>query len=77
ADMQVDTRKPTAQVEAAGAIVAAHAAGMITLTDTSRPAVMLAYAITFAVNGWEVFPPRRPQGPPNQVSAPQGQPMHG
>ncbi len=43
-------------IDIAAAIVACHAGGLITLTDTSRPAVMLAYAITYTVNGWEVFP---------------------
>jgi Bifunctional DNA primase/polymerase, N-terminal len=43
-------------ITAANAIVACHTGGLLTITEASRPAIMLAYAIVYAVNGWEVFP---------------------
>ena len=49
-------RRHAELIETAAAVVACHTAAVITLTDTNRPAVMLGYAITYAHNGWEVFP---------------------
>ena len=40
----------------ANAIVVARTSGLITMTASNRPAIMLAYAIMYAVNGWEIFP---------------------
>jgi len=40
----------------ANTLVVCHAGGLITVTAATRPAVMLAYALIYAMNGWEVFP---------------------
>lgn len=64
-------------IDVAAAIVACHAGGLITLTDTSRPAVMLAFAISYAVNGWEVFPLGARKAPRIKSAHPSGDPLHG
>jgi Bifunctional DNA primase/polymerase, N-terminal len=43
-------------VSLAAAIVDCHAVGLITATAATRPAIVLAYAVSYAVNGWAVFP---------------------
>lgn len=67
----------TELIEWSNRVVAHHAAGLLTMTADTRPAIMLGYAVVYAINGWEVFPLGARKAPRIKSAHPQGDPLHG
>jgi hypothetical protein len=58
-------------------VVARHTGGLLAMTADSSPAIMLGYAIVYAVNGWEVFPLGARKAPRIKSAHPPGDRLRG
>jgi hypothetical protein len=64
--------KWSAAIRWGNAIVASYEAGALTMTAGSRPTIMLAFAISYAAAGWEVFPLGAQKAPRIKSPHPEG-----